>query len=952
MARSRASTAAAVLAAAGAVSLASLGARLHDSAGTESPARESQHRRLPAADCRGAGGDGRLEKASLDHAGHIKRQEHAAALRLVSLCDATDVAVRSGRWSDPETWAGRSIPRAGARIVIQSAVTVAVDGVVQRVFDWVRVDGHLVYQPDVDTMLAVRTMVVTDTGTLTIGTMAEPVSPRVKAKLLFASRLERDRLGDPLDLAGGLISSGVVQMIGPRKDGHRPTQTTLRRGTAGLTFATAPLGWSVGDHLLIPGTVFGPEQDELRRITGRRDGGRTITLDRPLAYDHAAPAGVAVPVGNLTRNIELASLTADPLGARGHVMIMHVPTGTVFDGVSFLSLGRTDAEVAQTHPLVGADGVTVPTTDDNTVGRYAVHFHMRNDARRDVPPQVIRNSVVIDSPKFGIVNHGGHVVAENNVTFRVAGAHLVAENGSEIGVFRGNMAVRSAGSGDTPIQSRMNIYDLGHAGHGLWMQGFGVEVADNWLSGHEDAGIIAFGDTFIENGQPVFFDARNLNDPTGGDAQGRIQPALVSLHMARNVVAGSKQGVVIWTHKLDATDDADSLIEDLTVWNVRRADSAVQLAYTQNMILRNLRLIGPEDGGAGVDVNMFTGNLTIEGGSIVGFAEGLRVPPRGRNVVRNTVFRNDVDIKIGTANHRDRYVSLDRPVFERSDPGHVQIAMADLELPHNGDVGVIFVNDRIDLTDSLGRTRRLFFPSQGRDSVPFPTRGPAPLLGLSSWEIHQRFGIAPGGAVAPPEAVPLPFSNALAVRMARLAVTARDHTPERLPGEGYSHQREHFSQAAGPVLSSGWDVVPAQHGQAAAGRLVFRDTTPPKYMLLNCLLPLQIHPEDVSFGYRAMGMVVDKVGDEIVAIAHGQSFTDLTVDADGYVRVSFTVHDLSGNPTRVDLPLRVTDQAIRRGSNLEFFLQRSYCEHSGIDTVQADARRFYESGEWRVTASR
>jgi hypothetical protein len=99
-------------------------------------------------------------------------------------------------------------------------------------------------------------------------------------------------------------------------------------------------------------------------------------------------------------------------------------------------------------------------------------------------------------------------------------------------------------------------------------------------------------------------------------------------------------------------------------------------------------------------------------------------------------------------------------------------------------------------------------------------------------------------------------------------------------------------------------------------------------------------------------MVVDKVGDELVSIAHGQSFRDLKVDPDGFVRLSFTVNDLAGNPTRVDLPLRVTEKAVRRGANLEFFLQKKYCEESGIETVQADARRFYESGEWRATDAR
>ena len=84
-------------------------------------------------------------------------------------------------------------------------------------------------------------------------------------------------------------------------------------------------------------------------------------------------------------------------------------------------------------PVVDEGGALVEGTDANTQGRYAVHFHLRSGARADVAPNVFRNSVIVDSPKHGLVNHGGNVLAEGNVTFRVDGSHFFAENGSEIG---------------------------------------------------------------------------------------------------------------------------------------------------------------------------------------------------------------------------------------------------------------------------------------------------------------------------------------------------------------------------------------------------------------------------------------------------------------------------------------------------------------------------------------
>src|SRR5262249_47368957 len=150
------------------------------------------------------------------------------------------------------------------------------------------------------------------------------------------------------------------------------------------------------------------------------------------------------------------------------------------------------------------NGTVREGTDSNTIGRYALHFHIVSGARLSIAPHVVTDSVVIDSPKYGIVNHGGHVVVENNVSFKVRGAHFVAENGSEIGAFRNNMAVRSEGSTEQP-QDRMSLYDLGHGGHGYWLQSTAVEVSDNWASGHAAAGIFVMGMPFREQGKQVFF---------------------------------------------------------------------------------------------------------------------------------------------------------------------------------------------------------------------------------------------------------------------------------------------------------------------------------------------------------------------------------------------------------------------------------------------------------------
>ena len=83
----------------------------------------------------------------------------------------------------------------------------------------------------------------------------------------------------------------------------------------------------------------------------------------------------------------------------------------------------------------------VPGTDANSIGRYAVHFHIRWGATYKQQPFIVRNSAIVGSPKLGVVNHGGYGLVDDNVAYRVRGSQFFTENGSEIGRFKGNLAV-------------------------------------------------------------------------------------------------------------------------------------------------------------------------------------------------------------------------------------------------------------------------------------------------------------------------------------------------------------------------------------------------------------------------------------------------------------------------------------------------------------------------------
>jgi hypothetical protein len=80
---------------------------------------------------------------------------------------------------------------------VPRTVSVRVEGALDGIpLDWARVDGSLSFAPDVDTALAVRTLVVTERGRLTIGSVAEPVRP--EARLVLPSCRGLTATGRPI----------------------------------------------------------------------------------------------------------------------------------------------------------------------------------------------------------------------------------------------------------------------------------------------------------------------------------------------------------------------------------------------------------------------------------------------------------------------------------------------------------------------------------------------------------------------------------------------------------------------------------------------------------------------------------------------------------------------------------------------------------------------------------
>lgn len=379
-----------------------------------------------------------------------QHEEHHAALNLLLDADATHVAVACGNWSDPKVWADGKVPDVAADVLIPGGVGVRYDVSDGPKLHFVKVAGYLEFATDADTQMRVDTLVTTPQSFFRMGRVGRPVEADATASLTVIDAGALDPAVDPLRLSRGVILHGTTTVAGTAKTAFVPLADAPMSGATELQLGQAPEGWRVGDEVLVVGTHrdqglerMGQQrsEDEQRIITAVGDG--TLTLDRPLAFDHDVPSGYELTgyVANLTRNVQVRS--EDPDGVRGHFMVMHVP-GADVRYAGFHDLGRTDRRQ--------------PVSDTNVIGRYSLHFHQTGAAADDEWSVAVGN-VVQGNPAWGIVHHGARAAINHNVVFDVIGAGIVAEAGSEVGEWVGNLVTSVTGA-DTDGYNGNEILEL------------------------------------------------------------------------------------------------------------------------------------------------------------------------------------------------------------------------------------------------------------------------------------------------------------------------------------------------------------------------------------------------------------------------------------------------------------------------------------------------------------
>ncbi len=595
------------------------------------------------------------------------------ALNLASDMDATHTAIRSGDWSDPNTW-DSSVPSTGARVVIPAAYTVTVDGVFTDRLATIRVDGTLQFATNTNTELRVETIVTMPHSRFTIGTQNNPIQPNSTAKILILDNGNIDTSYDPTLLSRGIIAVGAIQWHGAEKTNFVQADQWFPAGTSSFNLGQFPLNWNVGDRVVLSG-LQGKHQEE---FTIQNINGNNITLDAPTVNDrrilatNPAFAGLYPYIANYTRNVIIESENKTEEHRRGHIMFMHQQEVDI-RYVQFEELGRTNKAIELESP------VTSPMT--NVVGRYAIHFHRAGDTDPNGTFGYVQGCALWGSPGWGYVNHESHVWFEDNCSYNVLGSHFTDENGSELGGFRRNIAIYSEGSSPNAgdwVEKTRSDGDHGHAGVGFWATtGATVRWEDNVATDHNMSGYAIISRRAPNDLHP--YDYTNHDDPSQGGGIKPTNAKIVGINFFRNNVSyGGRNGIAIVDLELNGKFNTNNLFENFTVLNPIGING-LAISYMRNLTLKNVKVLRDD---AMQPAHQWSGEYAIKANST--YDHLFRLSTKGWTIVDDVTvygFLNAFELlRSSEADENKVYIDAESQFFlsggvmaDAMDPNHYRI---------------------------------------------------------------------------------------------------------------------------------------------------------------------------------------------------------------------------------------------------------------------------------------
>jgi hypothetical protein len=573
-------------------------------------------------------------------------------------------------WSDPNTWSAKHVPQAKDKVKITSGRNVTIDVVSDAGIDCIEVDGFLHFATDRNTRVKVANLMVTDAGTLEIGTNAQPIAPDVTAEIVIADQ-PIDPAIDPGQIGTGIEGLGKITMHGAIKASTFARLTLEPAVGDTILHLDQPVSdWKAGDDIVIPdtrqlrsnerGANYEPQDEEVRIS---RVSGNEVELTAPLKYAHQGARNAAGKVeflphaGNVSRNVVIRS--ENPEGTRGH-MIFIAQANVDLRYVEVRDMGRTKMGVLDNSEFDAAGKLT--HFGRNQIGRYAIHFH-HDFGPKTAPANgyqfTLIGNAVNGAPKWGITVHNSHYgMVRDNVVYNTRGAGFVTEDGTEsFNTFDHNFALRIEGSGDFAPRSGYGgaAPDPGGEGAGFWFRG-----PNNYIRNNVAANADAFGFGLAAGALdvvhiPAFKGADTSKAPETVTLDTTAAPVL---EFTNNEAYGAMQAGVAWGW--------NGTITNLHVWNTSRhgltATPTDKLLVDRIVVRGNPSILSRQvesPGGIWIS-NYVAKTVTIRDADIEGmrtgisspFYQDLRSAEPGRGdgsvAIERGYFRNYVGVAVAT----------------------------------------------------------------------------------------------------------------------------------------------------------------------------------------------------------------------------------------------------------------------------------------------------------------
>ncbi|HKQ36701.1 MAG TPA: G8 domain-containing protein [Verrucomicrobiae bacterium] len=346
-------------------------------------------------------------------------------------------SARSGKWSEPATWVDKRAPQSGENVQIRSGHTVTYDLNSDAAVRVLHVAGNLTFARDKSTRLNVGLLKVSPgtecdedgfncqdmagvaagermpSAALEIGTRENPIPRGVTAtiRLVYFEGMDTNSFPALMNCGGRMDIHGA-----PMNRTWVKLGATVKRGDSKVTLAETVWGWKTGDRIIVTVSRESEDGGSSYRQSARKPrhveteerfitaiDGATVTLDKPLAYEHSGTGFTRSEVANLSRNVVIES--SDPNGVRGHTMYHRDSSG----GISYAEFRH-----------LGKEGL---------LGRYSIHFHLVRDTMRG---SGVLGASIWDSYNRWITIHGtDYLLVRDCVGYQSVGHGFFLEDATE-----------------------------------------------------------------------------------------------------------------------------------------------------------------------------------------------------------------------------------------------------------------------------------------------------------------------------------------------------------------------------------------------------------------------------------------------------------------------------------------------------------------------------------------